>query len=79
MNSIRVTLRIPEDIHEQLTASADQASRSMNGEIIERLKESFREKDLLDAIGADPEIAGVLRQHGESLERQLVEVKEEKE
>lgn len=38
---IRITLRMPKDLHEKLTAAADATSKSMNAEIIARLQESF--------------------------------------
>lgn len=33
----RITLRIPKDLHAQLTAQADRTSKSLNAEIVERL------------------------------------------
>ncbi|RYH66088.1 MAG: toxin-antitoxin system HicB family antitoxin [Alcaligenaceae bacterium] len=40
----RITLRIPKDLHGQLTLAADQTSKSLNAEIVGRLAESFRDK-----------------------------------
>jgi hypothetical protein len=40
-NSIRITLRIPEQLHEKLANSADLGTRSLNSEIVKRLEESF--------------------------------------
>ncbi|MEH6565555.1 MAG: Arc family DNA-binding protein [Halopseudomonas sp.] len=37
----RITLRIPKDLHEQLSSYAEQTSKSMNAEIIGRLEQSF--------------------------------------
>lgn len=37
----RITLRIPRDIHKELATFADQASKSMNAEIIERLRQTL--------------------------------------
>lgn len=38
---IRITLRIPRELHRLLDASADKASRSTNAEIVSRLEQSF--------------------------------------
>ncbi|MHB9833860.1 Arc family DNA-binding protein [Paraburkholderia terrae] len=35
--TIRITLRLPEPMHQQLVEEADDASRSLNGEIVARL------------------------------------------
>lgn len=40
-NSVRITLRIPEQLHDLLTESADLGTRSLNSEIVKRLEESF--------------------------------------
>lgn len=40
-NSIRITLRIPEQLHEKLTDSANEGTRSLNSEIVKRLEESY--------------------------------------
>lgn len=37
----RITLRIPKEIHQQLTKSASERSHSMNAEIVQRLEGSF--------------------------------------
>jgi len=37
----RITLRIPSYLHSQLVQSAEANARSMNGEIVARLQESF--------------------------------------
>ncbi|BAK75413.1 putative phage repressor, Arc family [Pseudogulbenkiania sp. NH8B] len=39
---IRITLRIPKELHAHLTESAETTSKSMNAEIVARLEESFR-------------------------------------
>ncbi len=44
---IRITLRLPFPLRDRLSESAASASRSMNGEIVERLEESFRVHALL--------------------------------
>src|SRR5690606_34839340 len=41
--TVRVTLRIPADLHEKLTATASKSNRSMNAEIVERLESSLSE------------------------------------
>lgn len=57
----RITLRIPSDVHQNLSVLAGQKSRSMNAEIIRRLRstltdeaEGFTHADraLLEAISA---------------------------
>jgi Arc-like DNA binding domain. len=40
-SSIRITLRIPEQLHEKLTDSANTGTRSLNSEIVKRLEESY--------------------------------------
>jgi hypothetical protein len=37
----RLTLRIPSDLHDRLSAEADLANRSLNGEIVDRLASTF--------------------------------------
>lgn len=43
---IRITLRIPREVHAQLTASAAARSHSMNAEIIRRLEQSLAAGDV---------------------------------
>ena len=38
----RITLRIPKDLHRQLSDAADKTSKSLNAEIVGRLSESFQ-------------------------------------
>ena len=40
-NSIRITLRIPEQLHGKLTDLADAGARSLNSEILKRLEASL--------------------------------------
>lgn len=42
---VRITLRLPRDLHARLDASADEASRSTNAEIVTRLQQSFDNAD----------------------------------
>jgi hypothetical protein len=37
----RITLRLPKALHAQLSAAADETSKSTNAEIVARLQESF--------------------------------------
>lgn len=37
----RITLRIPKDLHAMLQEAADTSSKSVNAEIIERVRQSF--------------------------------------
>lgn len=41
----RITLRIPNDLHAKLTAEAARSSRSMNAEIIGRLRTGIRDEE----------------------------------
>ncbi|MBL1278201.1 MAG: Arc family DNA-binding protein [Ectothiorhodospiraceae bacterium] len=38
----RITLRIPKDLHGQLSSTSQTTSKSLNAEIISRLEESFK-------------------------------------
>lgn len=38
---VRITLRIPQTLHEKLSQSADEGTRSLNNEIIKRLDASY--------------------------------------
>ncbi|MGP3979695.1 Arc family DNA-binding protein [Streptomyces sp. KR80] len=40
-DEVRITLRLPSDIHSQLTAQARTARRSLNSEIVHRLELSL--------------------------------------
>lgn len=40
-STIRITLRIPADLHEKLVKAASEDNRSMNAEIIQRLEKSL--------------------------------------
>ncbi|GGE68282.1 hypothetical protein GGR41_000576 [Paenalcaligenes hominis] len=40
-STIRITLRIPADLHEDLVKAASEDNRSMNAEIIQRLRDSL--------------------------------------
>jgi len=48
----RITLRIPKDLHQNLQASADATSKSLNAEIINRLSASFGDDGKGDHGGA---------------------------
>lgn len=59
----RITLRIPKDLHEQLTAQAEKKSRSMNAEIITRLEKS---------ISDSPEANELARQIADMVSEMLI-------
>lgn len=40
----RITLRLPKELHAQLTAAADETSKSTNAEIVARLQQSFADE-----------------------------------
>lgn len=42
MAEVTTTVRLPEDLHKALKAEADKNERSLNGEIIVRLKASVK-------------------------------------
>lgn len=63
----RITLRLPKQLHEQLAAVADAASRSMNAEMVARLDASFQAPAGRDAIRA--QIADVVRITVDELQR----------
>lgn len=46
---IRVTLRIPADLHQKLTESASNNNRSMNAEIVHMIEHYIEETDLLES------------------------------
>jgi len=48
MEPVRITLRLPADVHEQLTESAEATNRSMNAEIVYRLKQSLGMDEVAD-------------------------------
>lgn len=41
MTIVKTALRVPQDLHERLHASAEAAGRSYNAEILKRLEDSF--------------------------------------
>lgn len=63
----RITLRIPKALHERLALAADDASHSMNAEIISRLEESF----LSTKDGLAPDVEAQLAVVRRAFERQL--------
>jgi hypothetical protein len=52
-NFIRTALRVPPELHAALHKAADQAGRSFNAEIIERLKRSFEANSSTDGSASD--------------------------
>jgi predicted HicB family RNase H-like nuclease len=44
----KLTLRLPVDLHRRLTDAADDNGRSLNSEIVQRLKQGF------EAAGVNP-------------------------
>ena len=51
----RITLRIPKDLHQVLTAAADRTSKSLNAEIIGRLQASVPDDTEARALAVLPE------------------------
>ncbi|HAO33182.1 MAG TPA: Arc family DNA-binding protein [Candidatus Competibacter sp.] len=46
---IRITLRLPAELHERLTTMCERTKRSMNAEILTRLDVSFDDERLAEA------------------------------
>lgn len=61
----RITLRLPRELHAQLTAAADETSKSTNAEIVARLQESFRQA----GAPATPALLLLRKLHEESAAR----------
>lgn len=55
----RITLRIPKDLHEILTAAADRTSKSLNAEIIGRLQASVPDDSEARALAVLPERSSI--------------------
>lgn len=47
---VRTQIRIPADLHRQLTAAATETGRSFNSEMVQRLEESFVASQLTDEL-----------------------------
>jgi hypothetical protein len=50
MSEVRITLRIPSDLHEALVLAANVNSRSLNGQIAHSLREEMAQRNMLTAI-----------------------------
>jgi Arc/MetJ-type ribon-helix-helix transcriptional regulator len=48
MKTIRITIRLPESLHEKLTTAAADGSRSINSEIVRRVELTFDDVDDTD-------------------------------
>ncbi len=46
----RISLRIPVELHKQLAEEAEEKSRSINAEVIERLQSSFEQSKSINGI-----------------------------
>lgn len=55
----RITLRIPKDLHQVLTAAAERTSKSLNAEIIGRLQASVPEDTEAKALAVLPERSSI--------------------
>lgn len=42
---VRITLRLPADLHERITSAASESVNSLNGEIVARLRKAFEIAD----------------------------------
>ncbi|WP_417534198.1 Arc family DNA-binding protein [Marinobacterium stanieri] len=51
MEPVRITLRLPADVHEKLSESAEATNRSMNAEIVHRLKQSLGMDEVAEIAG----------------------------
>ena len=45
-------LRLPEDLHRQITETAKRSQRSLNGEIVHRLQRSFEQQQEVKAVSS---------------------------
>ena len=61
----RITLRLPKELHSQLTAAADETSKSTNAEIVARLQQSFSSTQ----SAATPALLMLRKLHDESAAR----------
>lgn len=49
-NSVRITLRISEQLHELLIKSAEKGTRSLNSEIVKRLEWSYEDEKVEESL-----------------------------
>jgi hypothetical protein len=49
-DEVRITLRIPSDLHDALVAAATADSRSLNGQIVHSLREEMAQRNLLMSV-----------------------------
>lgn len=73
----RITLRIPKDLHEILTAAADRTSKSLNAEIIGRLQASVPDDSEARALAVLPERSSIRDDLMDSI-RELTALRTEK-
>ncbi|WP_043062341.1 Arc family DNA-binding protein [Brucella anthropi] len=52
MSEVRITLRLPDDVRDQIAAAAIENGRSMNAEIIARIANFTPEKTLRDGFAS---------------------------
>lgn len=52
MSEVRITLRLPDDVRDQIAAAATENGRSMNAEIVARISNSAPEKTLRDEFAS---------------------------
>lgn len=65
---IRTALRVPPELHAKIHASAEDAGRTFNAEIVQRLQESFEPRQMVVDLGGHTEefsreIAKVIASH----------------
>ncbi|MFT8419217.1 MAG: hypothetical protein ABF636_10385 [Acetobacter sp.] len=65
-DTVRITLRIPADLHSRLSSSAHKYERSLNAEIVENLER---------AVPNDTPLAAFLRDEAYELTRQIESLK----
>lgn len=69
-NFVRITFRMPKDLHEKLTDAAAK-KKSMNAEIIERLEASFDVSELAaEERGLRDELMEMIHKQNEIISRQ---------
>jgi hypothetical protein len=47
-STIKLTIRLPRSLHERLVQAAEKSDRSLNSEMVNRLRQSLPEQTILD-------------------------------
>lgn len=80
-DTIRSQLRIPAELHERLRAACNATGRSMNAEIVQRLEESFEQRDAPATINDAQllrtafDLLRTVKEQGDAVEREIAKAK----